>query len=616
MTRSFARLVQNCAQWILVLFTPCASAFDRDPLLLSHVPLTALTAQSVAIADSSALVCEFLSLHIIDIADPNRPVSLSTFETADPVYAVVVTNGNAFVANGSRGLRILDIRDPANPRPVAIFDTPGTASDLALAGNYILIADGSDGLQILDISNPSFPVRAGFLDTPGRAVGVATDGVYAYVADGPGVQIINISDRSRPTNIVTFAAPARQVTLHGQHLYISRNGFTICDVSIPSQPKYVSRVTVHRDTGNVSVANGVAALAYGDEGVQLFDIATPSNPRRIGVCPTLFAMQVQLVCDIAFVADNRAGLKVFRINKPANVQHASVWATPGPASGLTFVSPHVYVANGYLGLAILDPAEQPPKIIAEYASTGFVYSVTIASNVAFLGKPAEFELVDVSDPASPKRLASMALDGVGRAFAFNGATLFVAAYEGGLQIFDTSNLKEPRHVAGIPTSHFTHHVTFHQDRVFLADGIGGMQIIDVSVRAEPKRIGHYVSTKSINPGYVFTNSIYGVNVIGSYAFLSGSHGLEVVDVRDPSNLRPVAEFAASAAYKIDLVGELAYLSTASGLEVLDLTDPTYPRRLGGKLRITGIRFGHVRQRCFRRQLGCCSRASPISTIEP
>jgi len=94
------------------------------------------------------------------------------------------------VANYNSGLQIVDIAEPQRPRLVGSYDTPGLAHGVAVAGDYAYLASGD--LYIINIANPKAPYLAGDYHTPGGAISVAVAGNHCYVADDQGFLILQV----------------------------------------------------------------------------------------------------------------------------------------------------------------------------------------------------------------------------------------------------------------------------------------------------------------------------------------------------------------------------------------------------------------------------------------
>jgi len=96
------------------------------------------------------------TLQIVNVANPNAPVSLSTITTDNHPTDVFVTGRYAYVTSGmTNTLQVYDVSDSQNPRRVGVVST-GTAgarpSALHVAGRYAYVANrGTSEIAIFDI---------------------------------------------------------------------------------------------------------------------------------------------------------------------------------------------------------------------------------------------------------------------------------------------------------------------------------------------------------------------------------------------------------------------------------------------------------------------------------
>ena len=200
------------------------------------------------------------------------------------------------------GVQIIDITDPSSPSAVAGItdcDTNCTATDYTvLKGaisvttttiqvngvdrHYALVSSSTDdGVQIINITDPSRPSAiASVADSTGanptdytvleNAVSVTTTTIgtrhYALVAsqDNDGVQIINITDPSRPSAVA---------------------GITDCDTNCTAtdytELKHAISVTTTAIQVNGADRHYALVASFLDSGVQIIDITDPSSPSAV-----------------------------------------------------------------------------------------------------------------------------------------------------------------------------------------------------------------------------------------------------------------------------------------------------------------------------------------------
>ena len=68
-----------------------------------------------------------------------------------------------------------------------------------------------------------------------------------------------------------------------------------------------------------------------------------------------FALDVEVVGSLAYVADERSGLRVMDVSNPAAPVELGALDTPGYAMDVEVVGSLAYVADHYSGLRVLDP---------------------------------------------------------------------------------------------------------------------------------------------------------------------------------------------------------------------------------------------------------------------
>jgi hypothetical protein len=138
----------------------------------------------------------------------------------------------------------------------------------------------------------------------------------------------------------------------------------------------------------------------------------------------------------------------------------------------------------------------------------------------------DLSIVDVTDPANPRRLGGCEIPGGANAVAVSGDFAYTA-------------------------------------------GQAGLQVFDIANPAIPELVGRY------------DGSGWNVAIMGDYALLIGQQRLEVIDVRDPSALVRVGSYEFSPGISHVVVsGTFVYLALWGGLEIVSFSDPARPTRVG------------------------------------
>ena len=368
----------------------------------------------------------------------NGTVAVAVFGTGGGTYAVVA-------AAHEDGVQIIDVTDPSNPVGTgSITDGAGTALDGAYdvavfgtgGGTYAVVAAVvDDGVQIIDVTDPSNPVGTGSItDGAGTALDGASavavfgtgGGTYAAVASyREGVQIIDVTD---PSNPVATAAifdddaalldNARGVDAFrvGGSTYVAvtsrdDSSLGVVNVTDPAHPVLISGI---RDDGSAATllegARGVdtfvtggstyaVVAAHGDSGLQLVDIADPSDPSPISSVadgPTLLLKGAASVTTVNIgsavyalaVSMFESGVQAVDVTDPSNpvpihVQGAAAPALNGTARDVAVFgmggAVYAAVATGFFdnslrilevvpdaSLGVHTPAPRPVPVSAAY----------------------------------------------------------------------------------------------------------------------------------------------------------------------------------------------------------------------------------------------------------
>lgn len=283
-------------------------------------------------------------VRIVGAADPHDLVELGAWEDAEDgvpvegrVEAMAVAGDHAFLGltpagNGwtSAGLLVLDASQPTAPVVVASIATPGTPWDLAVAGDHLLMVEG--GLEVIMVLQPESPVPIATLPLAGAVkVAVASD-----------------------TALLT------QRTLWGA----DEEALAVVDITTPAAPAVVATLPLPCPPSAVTTAGDLAFVGCATAGLLAVDVAAPAAPVIVGVLDQPAAIEVGALevsggCLFVLEGDSGAGaprLRVVDVSDPTAMRTVSVVATRGQARDLALVDGRLAIAEGDLGVSLLDPA--------------------------------------------------------------------------------------------------------------------------------------------------------------------------------------------------------------------------------------------------------------------
>ena len=330
---------------------------------------------------------------------------------------------------------------------------------------------------------------------------------------------------------------------------------------------------------DVQVVGNLAYVADFDDGVQVIDIENPANPRIVGAVATPARAEALFVeGDYVYAACHDAGLQVIDASDPGDLRIVGSLALPGYLDAVTVAGGKAYIGSQLSGLHVVDignPAD--PQLLGSLEIPGYAFGVAVAGDKAYLGVQHEvFEglrVIDVADPASLQVTGSVAVPDQIWGLTLSGDRVYAAAFVHGLQIIDVSDPTDPQVIGSADTTGRAIGVAVSADRAYVADGANGLQIVDVADPGNPQVIG------TVDTPY----HAHGVDVVGDIAYVADeSSGLQVIDVKNPTNAQVIGNaYTPTSTRDVAVAGSYAYaLDTNAGLFVIDVSDPAHPQITG------------------------------------
>ncbi|MFI6645770.1 trypsin-like peptidase domain-containing protein [Streptomyces sp. NPDC050504] len=415
------------------------------------------------------------SLSLWDVARPRAARRLAAAAgCADGKYvdAVAFSPDGRTVAQLThlKATCLWDVRDPARPRLLHRFGT--YAQDLAFSpdGRTLAVGEGK-AVALWDVRDPARPVRlsvsSGHLDIVYQLAYSADGRILASARDG-----VTLWDPTRPRHPVRLAAIRKPLYLDGLAIHpkgrlvvaAQYGGDLIAwDLRDPRRPKVAARWAGHNTTvdGMDFSPDGTLLATAGDDGsAVLWDMSDPGRPRKRATLTAGVPLRA-----VAFSPDGA---------------HVATAAT----SGVTTV------------WRVRTAAE---ATVVSTLNTGTVALPRGGGVLAAAGRPSA--LYDLSDPAGPRRLATLDPGGTSAiAFSRDGRTVATVPGNAPLTLWDVGEPVRPRRVGAAADPKAargsTQHLTFRPDGKLLAvvvstnEGLGGrVDLWDTSDRRRPALLG-------------------------------------------------------------------------------------------------------------------------------
>ncbi|OGY99487.1 MAG: hypothetical protein A2945_01355 [Candidatus Liptonbacteria bacterium RIFCSPLOWO2_01_FULL_52_25] len=384
----------------------------------------------LTLASSTSVEGEFTKTIIVtDIDDETKQVVSRVSWSTDPLrtqtveLTTLVTNWQfAESSGGDTGGGGL-VGDWSNPRTLGSVDLGAgiSGTDLDVVGKIVyMTGEASSAAKkdffVIDATDGENPVIIGSINTTNQGL-LALDvaGNYAYAAnntsaDDEQLQVIDISSSTNPVVVAEYTLPGNgekgiSIFYYNQRVYIgtekdSGPEFFVVDVSTPTSPVSLGSKEIGDDVSAIRV-NG--NLAY---------IATPS--------------------------DNE--LTILNVADPASITVASEYNVTGSCEdGL---SEYLVGTKLYFGREDDCGHEDHHKFfilnvsnassVSSFGSTNIgadVNDLTVRDTLAFLATSdsnKEFQVWNISNPASPSEIASFNFPQVGTAIDYEDNLVYVA----------------------------------------------------------------------------------------------------------------------------------------------------------------------------------------------
>ena len=526
-------------------------------------------------ADGKTLYVAFgAELGVLDVTDRTQPAlrgSVAPLPPSPIVGLVVNPAAPQFVyAAVANQVFVVDVSVPTAPTVVRQVVLNGNAAALALSGNKLFVV-GTGMMWILDAGVPGVPMLATTYALPAgtQAYSIALDGAgHAFLGCSRAFLVIDVSAPAAPVLLSNTAltSAAYHVRAAGHYAYVadSMGGLRIFDVATPAAPAPVGVYAGYfRD---VALTGSYALLdAFDRTGLSVVNVADPAHPALVRLQPLAGGngAALDLVGDTLFIADMLLGVQAVDVSTITAPALAGTFLAVQP-SDVVVSGRYAFAAAGYAGLLVHDLVADKSAL---YPSAAQVQCVALTGNTVLLGKNREVELVDVSNPMTPVRIASANVGYNVKAIAAASGYAFVGA-DTTFGVIDVRRPAAPAAVTTLTLVGTSGGIALDTHYAYLAQNAGGMQIVDVANPAAPA----LVSTTPIA-------TAVDVTVDDGRAYVAANDGVHIFDVAAPAS--PVALSTVAASYSASGAGRgpLLYIANSNTAMAYDIHAPSAPAQV-------------------------------------
>ena len=430
-----------------------------SPSIVGRITLPSGAGAIKVVGTLAYLATNAAGLQVVDISSPTAPRIIGSVDTPGSAMRLAVANGYAYVADNTAVVSI-NISTPSNP--VIVGSLAASATNIAVAGSRLYVLGGTQ-FKIIDVTNPASPSLLSASDYLGAQAIAATASLaflgapYSSSTNKGGLYVEDVSSPTAPSLLANLCGMYNswRVAAAGSLAVVTGNsmGLKVVDVSVPSAPEAMG--TLSGGMGAVAMAgqyayvdNTVAGNPAHDDLI-VVNLSVPSSPSIVGrVTLPSGAGAIKVVGTLAYLATNGAGLQVVDVSSPTAPRIVGAVDTPGSAVGVAVANGYAYVADSTAVVSINISTPSNPFLVGSLATTSAT-NIAVAGSRLYVLDGTQFKIIDATNAAVPTLLsASSAYGAQGLDVLGNYALLATPALDhmssnGGIYVIDVSNPAQP-----------------------------------------------------------------------------------------------------------------------------------------------------------------------------
>jgi hypothetical protein len=542
------------------------------------------------VSDGDYIYCAMSAgVQVFDVADPSNIEIVSQVYLPGSATSIAKQGNCLYVALKNSGFVIIDISEKENPRIIGEYKRESGTGAIAIKGNYVYLGCGLT-FEIVDISDPHSPHLINSYNIENRHwfyirdIVIKDTLVYLAACDFWVLDISNPQQiREVYRNQIPSDVPNRQdflakdIEITNGFVYIASEanlqpsfygGLSIVDISNPSTPEFISTYIVQGDCLNLSASGDYVYVGAGLSGLVVFDVSYPEMPAPIGCdnTPDYFSLEsLPLAGDRLAVAqrgyfpeldeegigqcdgtqfnkqkifsryDNLVIYDISDKNRPKQVGGFPEIGTPGK---LVASDGYAYVLDYSGGISIIDISNPQSMRRISYVLPikdiwfGMIPYANIRKygNYVYIGREFEgFRIVDVSDPYSPKSVASYNSPGVAVDIAVIDDYIMLADSRSPTQILKLDSLNEVKPVYDLAIEKYAFQIETRDTIAFIGAGNAGLVILNIS---DPENITEILTIDN-DSVYGFAFDVRGGLIAAKEQWKGGFCLIDIKDITNP-----------------------------------------------------------------------------------
>jgi len=429
-----------------------------------------------------------------------------------------------------------------------------------------------------------------------------------------------------------FGGAAHAVAITGDALVagVGRR-LIVYDAADFDAPTELSRLLLDGFAWKLAARDDLVALAMGDSGVALVDVADPAAPV---VRFSLDTAEIGAAEDVGFwndwllIADSRSGLLAIDITTPGQPGDPLVLDENARGANLAISDTMIFVAGGNSGCIAVDPqglttrslpagdgpplapdkppcldlavhgdylfiaegdwgfgriplptapgAYEPPKPASVGYQNASATALQIVDSTAYVALgSAGIVSHDISDPDEIKIIYHFALDGSAVNLAASGDRLAAALFYSLGTISDAAS-DAPGDYNPLALGSMVKKISVGNELAAISTGTSRLDLFDITDPAQPQPVAQVETRIMARNGVIHGDRLYATEGDDNPDAPLG--WLEIFDISEPGSPAKLGEVQLSHdAYDVLMVGEVAIVAVGGhGIAAIDISDPANP----------------------------------------
>lgn len=266
------------------------------------------------------------------------------------------------------------------------------------------------------------------------------------------------------------------------------------------------------------------------------------------------------------IANTGTGYTLLDITEPGKITWLSSYHKAGTVVDVAVEGNTVSLLADDGTVSVLNIAQTDnPTLVSDYFFAPKAQQFDFANNLAFISDSNTLSIIDFSSSSTPNVSSLGASWGGSRRSDIASNTLYVADWFSGLHLYDIGR-SELSHIATVHTTGSAKGVLVRGHIAYVGDDDQGLQVVDVRDPSRPKMLAQLPL-----PGLAYTMDLH-----GNTLYLAGHHGgFYIIDVTKPEQPAILGRYDTTGkAWAIRVVDKIAYVADdKSGVLIFDVANP-------------------------------------------